>query len=98
MESLLSDILEPHREISSDSMTAVLETKESETLIGIVTRESEKAVALRQEDGIEVIIPRLNLGIIRPQAWSLMPQGLEAGLRPQDMADLLKYLAETPWP
>jgi len=98
MESLLSDILEPHREISSDSMTAVLETKESETLIGIVTRESEKAVALRQEDGIEVIIPRLNLGIIRPQAWSLMPQGLEAGLRPQDMADLLKYLGETPWP
>jgi putative membrane-bound dehydrogenase-like protein len=97
-ETLLSDILEPHRDVPSEETTAVLETKDGETLIGIVTQETEKTVTLRQENGMEVIIPRLNLGIMRPQAWSLMPQGLEAGLRPQDLADLLKYLSEIPWP
>jgi putative membrane-bound dehydrogenase-like protein len=98
IEVLLSDIFEPHRDVPPGSTTVLLETKDGETLIGIVTQETEKTVTLRQEDGMEMIIPRLNIGIIRPQAWSLMPQGLEAGLRPQDMADLLKYLAEIPWP
>ncbi len=97
-EALLSDILEPNRRLPSGSTTLELETQEGQTFIGILTRETEKTVTLRLRNGEEAVFPRLNIGIIRPQAWSLMPQGLEAGLRPQDLADLIKYLNEIPWP
>ena len=97
-EILLSDILDPHRNVRSGFATTELETRDGETLIGILTQETEKTVTLRERNGAEVVIPRLNIGIMRPQAWSLMPPGLEAGLRPQDLADLLKYLNEIPWP
>jgi putative membrane-bound dehydrogenase-like protein len=95
---LLRDIIEPHREIPLGKQTVVLETRAGENLIGIVERESLETIYLRQVDGNEIIIPRNNIASVRPQAWSLMPEGLEMGLNPQGMADLLEYLSTPPIP
>jgi hypothetical protein len=41
--------------------------------------------------------PRDNIQYLQAQTWSLMPEGLEEGLTPQGMADLLEYVfAATP--
>ena len=42
--------------------------------------------------GRPVVLPRTNIQYLQAQPWSLMPEGLENGLTPQDMADLLEYV------
>lgn len=91
-ERLLREILEPHRQINPEMRTSVVETQGGENFIGIIQRESPRAISLRQVNGTEIIIPNSNIGIIRPQAWSLMPEGLEMGLTQQGMADLIAYI------
>jgi hypothetical protein len=39
-----------------------------------------------------VVLPRQNIQYLQTQQWSLMPEGLEEGLTPQGMADLLEYV------
>jgi putative membrane-bound dehydrogenase-like protein len=97
-EKLLSDIVEPNREVSDKARTVVIETGGGEILIGIVVRETGRSLLLRLENGDEVIFPSTNIQSIQPQGWSIMPEGLEVGLRPQDLADLLKYLYDAPNP
>jgi hypothetical protein len=42
--------------------------------------------------GTQVVLPRANIQYLQAQPWSLMPEGLEAGLTTQGMADLLEYI------
>jgi len=47
---------------------------------------------VRQAYGKEDIVPRSQIRKMRSQGQSLMPEGLEVGLTPQDLADLLEYI------
>jgi hypothetical protein len=47
---------------------------------------------LQQLNGRPVVLPRTNIQYFQAQPWSLMPEGLEEGLTPQGMADLLEYI------
>ncbi len=90
-EKLLSAIVEPHADISPEFATSVIETEESENLVGIKTDENPLSITLRQANGSSVW-PRSNVRSDETQFWSMMPEGLEQGLSVQDMADLLEYL------
>ena len=91
-EKLLSAILEPNLEIAPGYATSVVETRGRDNLIGIVMDENEATITLRQPGDVEVVWPRRNIQSIQPQIWSLMPDGMEQGLTPQAMADLLEYI------
>src|SRR5207253_7735804 len=91
-EKLLSDILEPNAQISPDYATYVLESRRRENTLGILRDENAAVVTLHQPEGAEIVWPRLNIESLQPQPWSLMPEGLEQGVTPQAMADLLEYL------
>jgi putative heme-binding domain-containing protein len=91
-EKVLIDILEPHREIKPWMSSTVVETKSGEVVVGVIRREDERALSIVAADGTELIFPTSNVGVLRPQPWSLMPEGLEAGMTPQNMADLIEYL------
>ena len=54
--------------------------------------ENLATMTLRQPNGVDVVVPRTNIESEQVQAWSLMPEGLENGLSPQDLADLLEYI------
>ena len=43
-----------------------------------------------------VVLPQVNIADTYRQSWSIMPEGLEAGLSPQDMADLMEYVLSAP--
>jgi putative heme-binding domain-containing protein len=43
--------------------------------------------------GTEVTIPRPEIKSMRSAGLSMMPEGLEEGLKPQDLADLLEYIS-----
>jgi putative heme-binding domain-containing protein len=48
---------------------------------------------VRQPYGKEDVILRSNIKSMKSQKQSLMPEGLEAGLKPQDFANLLEYIS-----
>jgi putative heme-binding domain-containing protein len=95
-EKLLTAILEPNIDVRRDYLTYVAETAEGEVLIGLLRNENAAAITVQQLNGVAVVLPRANIQYLQAQPWSVMPEGMEAGLTPQDMADLLSYLVTIP--
>jgi putative membrane-bound dehydrogenase-like protein len=91
-EQLLSKILEPNLSVRPDYETRMLESKEGQILVGILVDENSVAVNLNTAGGETVVWPQLNIRSLRPLNWSLMPEGLEVGLSPQDLGDLIEYV------
>jgi len=95
-EKMLVNILDPNREVRPDYMSYVVETKDDESYIGLVANETATTVTIRQAYGKENIINRSDIKKMQSQGQSLMPEGLEAGLKPQDLADLIEYVETAP--
>jgi putative membrane-bound dehydrogenase-like protein len=91
-EKMLVNILDPNREVRPDYISYVLETKDGESYIGLVANETATTVTIRQAYSKENIINRSDIKKMQSQGQSLMPEGLEAGLKPQDLADLMEYI------
>ncbi|MEO8351153.1 MAG: PVC-type heme-binding CxxCH protein [Chthoniobacteraceae bacterium] len=92
-EKLLGNILEPSRELTAGYPLGVAETTNGETFSGILLSETAAGLSLRLPGGGTRTIRRAELGQLERPPHSLMPDGLEAGLTPQDMADLLEFLS-----
>ena len=92
-EKLLTNILDPNREVRPEFVAYVVETKDDESYIGLVVNETSSSVTVRQAYGKETVIPRANIAKMRSQGQSVMPEGLEDNLKPQDLADLLDYIS-----
>jgi putative heme-binding domain-containing protein len=91
-EKLLVNILDPNREVRPEFVSYVVETEDGESLVGLVANETATAITVRQAYGKEDVVPRSRIRKMRSQGQSLMPEGLEAGLTQQDLADLLEYI------
>jgi putative membrane-bound dehydrogenase-like protein len=91
-EKLLVNILDPNREVRPEYVSYVVETKDDESVIGLVSGETGATVTVRQAFGKEDVVSRANIKKMQSQGQSLMPEGLEAGLAPQDLADLLDLI------
>lgn len=91
-EMLLSDLLDPNREVAPDSTSFVVVTRNGQVLSGLIAAETAGAVILRRSEGIEEIVPRADIAELRSTGQSLMPVGLESALSPQDVADLIELL------
>jgi putative heme-binding domain-containing protein len=72
------------------------ELADGELESGILAAETPQGVTLLQALGRRVEIPRTKLRQLRSDGRSLMPEGLEAGLSPQDLRDLLALLQAPP--
>jgi len=92
-EKMLTNIIDPNAEVRPEFVAYVVDTKDDESLLGLVVNETATSVTLRQAYGKETVIPRANISKMRSQGQSVMPEGLEAGLTPQDMADLLEHIS-----
>jgi putative heme-binding domain-containing protein len=84
--------LDPNREVRPEFVSYVVETKDDESLIGLIAAETGSTVTLRQAFGKQDVVSRGTIKKMQSQGQSLMPEGLEAGLGPQDLADLLTWI------
>ena len=91
-EKLLLSIIDPNREVLPNFTSYLVESKWGDSYIGLLT-ESGSEVLVREAFGKETRIPRTKINRIVSQSQSLMPEGLEAGLTPEGMADLLEFLS-----
>ena len=91
-ERVLRAILEPNATVRPVYPTYQVETREGENLIGVLREENYASITLQPPTGSPIVLPRDNLFFLQEQPWSLMPERLETGLTPQNMADLLEYV------
>lgn len=91
-ESILLHIVHPNYEFVTGFNACVIECKDGRELTGLIIGESPASVTLRQAQGIEETIPRSAITRLTVGQISLMPEGLEAAMSPQELADLLAYL------
>jgi putative heme-binding domain-containing protein len=91
--ALLAGLLRPSETVEPAYRGVEVETRDGKVRAGFVVRRDAGGVVLKLPDGRTEDIPA---GTVRRERWwseSLMPEGLLAGVTPQDAADLLAYLA-----
>jgi len=93
-EKLLTNILDPNREVAPNYTAYLIETREGDSQIGIIASESAATVTLRMANGIEAVLPRTTIKSMSSAGLSMMPEGLEEGMKPQDLADLLEFVMQ----
>ncbi|HAV63384.1 MAG TPA: hypothetical protein DCY13_13585, partial [Verrucomicrobiales bacterium] len=87
---LLGHILDPNREVDLSFVAWSVETRDGEIYDGVVTRENNTMVALRNAAG-EVEIAKSNIKDRRNTGRSLMPEGFES-LGAEGLRDLLAFM------
>ncbi|MBX3744547.1 MAG: c-type cytochrome [Verrucomicrobiae bacterium] len=93
-EKLLVGILDPNREVASAFLATTVETTDGESLTGVIVSESADGLVLRQASGLETSLPRQRILRQTTEPRSLMPEGFETTLTPQELADLLACLTD----
>lgn len=91
-DALLTAILEPHKEVASQYIAYTVNTKEGQTVQGVITADDASSMSLKMMGGAAVTLQRANIKGSSSNGQSLMPEGLEGGLSVQDMADLLSFI------
>lgn len=89
---LLSEILDPSRNLDSRYSEYQALTRDERTISGILAAENASGITLRGQQGKDETILRTDLQNLRGTAKSLMPEGLEKEVSKQDAADLIAYL------
>jgi len=92
-EKLLTSILDPSREVPGNSVAYLIETKDAQSVLGLISSDTTTTITIRQAYGRETNIPRAKIKRMSSPGKSLMPDGLETGLSQQDIADLLQFIA-----
>jgi putative membrane-bound dehydrogenase-like protein len=91
-EQLLSDILDPSREVDPRYINYLVTTKAGRTFSGMIAAETASSLTLRRAEKEEDTILRSQLDEVQATPKSLMPEGLEMQLTKQDVADVIAYL------
>ncbi|MBM3847368.1 MAG: c-type cytochrome [Verrucomicrobia bacterium] len=94
VEDLASNILDPNMALNPSFAAVTVEQKDGETVVGILESEDSEQVVLKQAQGIKVNVSRAEISGLTYTSRSLMPEGLESGLSPQELRDLIAYIQE----
>jgi putative membrane-bound dehydrogenase-like protein len=89
---LLTEILDPNRNVDSRYLGYTAITRAGRTFTGLLADESATSISLRGQEGKETTILRSEIDELQSSGKSLMPEGLEKELSKQDVADLIAYL------
>lgn len=98
-DALLTAILDPNRAVESKYLTCTVVTTDGQALSGMLKGESGSGLTLVAGDGKEATISRSDIEEFVVSSRSLMPEGLEKDLTPQDLADVIAFVqtAGVPW-
>ena len=59
---------------------------------GLIVSETSEAVVMKMAEGKQQTIGRAEIDLIQVSDVSLMPEGIEKDITPEQMADLLEFL------
>ncbi len=91
-DALLANILDPNREINPLYENYVISLVDGQSLSGIIVSENDNALVMQTVSGKKQGISRSEIATLTSTGRSLMPEGLEASISPEGMADLIAFL------
>jgi putative membrane-bound dehydrogenase-like protein len=94
----LKNILDPNAIVEPATAGSLIELKNGRMLAGVVKAETATSMNIAAPGGGMETVLRADVKSRTPTSVSLMPDGLEAGLTPQDLADLIAFLRTAPKP
>jgi putative membrane-bound dehydrogenase-like protein len=89
---LLISILDPNREAQPNFNTYNVRTESGKIYSGIIAAETANSITLRRSEAKEDVILRSAVEELTSTGVSLMPEGLEKDLSPQDLADVISFV------
>src|SRR6185369_2804345 len=95
-EQVLINILDPNREVAPNFIGYTIETKDGRTLDGLIVDDSAASLTLKRADGLTDTVLRRDIVQLSGSGLSLMPEGLEAAITVEQMADLIAFLLLPP--
>jgi putative heme-binding domain-containing protein len=95
---LITAVIEPSAAIAIGYDATTIATKAHDEYTGVIKQANDSYIGLMGGDGQLVRIPAAEIVSRRSEKLSLMPPGLQAGLSPQDFADLIAYLGSLKQP
>jgi putative membrane-bound dehydrogenase-like protein len=93
-DAILTNVLDPSREVNPQFVNYEAVTDDGRTITGLIAAESATAVTLKRAEGQQDTVLRVNLEELSSTGLSLMPEGLEKQLDKQALADVIAYLMQ----
>jgi len=92
-KALLIDILDPNRAVAPQFQVYLVKIPGArDPVSGIIAAETPTSITLRRANAEETTVLRRDILEIKAYTASLMPEGVEANVSPQNFADLLEFL------
>jgi putative heme-binding domain-containing protein len=95
-DQILVNVLDPNREVAPNFVLYIVETNDGRLLSGLITNETATGISLKGADGVELSVARAEIKSLKSTGLSMMPEGLEAGINPQQMADVIAFIRGQP--
>jgi putative heme-binding domain-containing protein len=89
---LVESVLYPSRQILDGYQQTIVRTKKGDVEAGAVRAETDSEVTLLDSAGQKIVIKKSDIKSRKFSDLSLMPEGLQTGLKPEEFADLIAYL------
>jgi putative membrane-bound dehydrogenase-like protein len=90
-EQLVEAILDPNRAVEMRYLAHTVTTKDGREFLGMIAEETATSLTLKLGTGTEVLL-RSAIARSTPGQKSLMPDGLENVLSPQQLADVIAWM------
>jgi putative heme-binding domain-containing protein len=92
MEQLVQAILDPNAAIEARYQSFTVTAKADEEISGVIIAETPNTVTLRAVNGGDRTFLRSEITEISNSRFSLMPDGFETAMTPQQLADLIAFV------
>ena len=91
-EYWLLNILDPNAAIEPRFVSYEAELADDRAISGVIKNETATTLTIISGNGVTETVFRSNLRKLRASSLSLMPEGLETTIQPEQMADLVAYV------
>jgi putative membrane-bound dehydrogenase-like protein len=91
-EAMLISIFDPNRAVEDKFIVQTLELSDGRSVVGMIQGEVGESVVVQLLDGSTQTIQRAEIASLKNSGRSAMPDGIEAALDPQKLADLIAFL------
>lgn len=91
-DALMLAVLDPHREVAPNYLEYVAVLRDGRVITGMVASESAAGLSFRRAQGAEEVVARADIESLSTTNKSLMPEGLEEKISPQELMDLFAFI------
>src|SRR5262249_15117887 len=92
LDYLLDNVLDPSAVVPYDYQVTLIQTKDGRLITGIIKQENEKVVTVQTQNEV-LAVPKAEIDERTKSPISMMPEGLFAKLKDEEVRDLVAYLA-----